>query len=206
MSKVVDLQYFGNSIYYLNLNYGTHVVFDQYVSYNKRNFSNRCIIAGANGPLYLTVPLKKGRTQRTVFKDVLVANEENWQVKHWKSIVSCYSGSPWFGFYADSLSALYTKIFRFLLDWNLACLDWSLMKLNLDVKYGLTSEYKSTYPEPEIGDNSDVHFTKAAGETGGYIYYKQIFEEKTGFIPNLSILDLLFCEGPSNTRRLLQRL
>lgn len=201
-NQVIDLKYFGNINYYLYLFNSTYVKFEQYVNYDKRSCLNRCMIAGPNGPISLVVPLRNGRTQRTIFKDVVIFNEDHWQKRHWKSIVSCYSAAPWFANYTDSLSELYLRSFPYLLDWNLACLEWSMKQLNLQVNYDLTEEYISSYSDAGFKDLRNIHGSKADYEEDLFIRYKQVFEDKTGFIPNLSILDILLCEGPTNTRSL----
>ena len=171
----------------------------------KRSFLNRCVVAGANGPIILSVPLEKGRMQHTVIKDLRISNEEKWQQQHWKSLLSCYNGSPWFLHYRDELADLYRKPFVFLLDWNLQCLDWSLKKLGIEVNIKSTSEYKNQYPDEGCLDKRNSTQSKSGLQMEKpIIQYRQVFEEKTGFIPGLSILDLLFCAGARSARMLLQ--
>jgi len=163
-------------------------------------FRNRCQLAGAEGVVELSVPLIKGRAQKTLVRDVRISNRQPWASQHWKTIVSCYSRSPWFDHYRDDLAGLYQCRFDFLVDWDLACFDWSVRVLGLKVGVKLTEGWRPEYPPNEALDWRGK--LKPAGRELGFgvggnepIRYRQVFEERTGFLQNLSILDLLFCEG-----------
>lgn len=199
MTHTFDIQYFGSFNYYKLLFNESYVILDQYEPNKKTSFNNRCLIAGANGPILLSIPLEKGRLQTLPIKDIRISHAEKWQKKHWRSILSAYNASPWFYNYRDSLAELYVTSFTFLIDWNLCCLDWILQKMKVDLNYGLTSHssearYRNT-ERPGIGCGSDVSLA---------VHYPQVFENKHGFIPGLSILDLLFCTGPKAAVDLLK--
>jgi len=175
------------------------------------SYRNRCHLAGAEGVIHLSIPLQKGRDQKTLVKDVRIADRNDWQSRHWKTIVSCYSRSPWFEYYRDELGDLYRRPFHFLVDWNLACFEWSLKILQMPISFSLTTAYQKSYVAEQWTDwrgailpkNQHVDPDRHADNTAP-IKYRQVFEERTGFLPNLSILDLLFCEG-KNARVLLQK-
>jgi WbqC-like protein len=194
MNLITEYQYFPSVILYSIPNNISNIVFEQYEYYQKMSFRNRCIISGANGIINLTVPLEFGRNQKTIMKDVKISNSEAWQKQHWKSIVSCYNRSPWFEFYKHELEALYKKSFTFLADWDLACFEWIIQKLNLPITISLTDKFDKEYNPAEWIDFRNKLLPKnyTAFEP---IKYQQIFQERTGFISNLSVLDLLFCEG-----------
>ena len=160
------------------------------------SFRNRCQITGAQGRIDLSIPLVQGRDQKTVMKDVRIAGTYRWQDRHWKTILACYSRSPWFEHYRDELEDLYRKPFLFLKDWNLACLEWTCRVLGLPVRVELTEAWRPQYEEGLLDLRGKlVHRNiQDTGLTPPVVYH-QVFEEITGFIPNLSILDLLFCEG-----------
>jgi hypothetical protein len=206
MNLIVDLQYFPPIILFESLNKFSNIVFEQCEYYQKMSFRNRCQIAGAEGVINLSVPLVKGRDQKAFIKDVRISDWQPWQVQHWKTIVSCYSRSPWFEFYRDDLEELYKKPFDFLLDWNWDCMNWALGALKMPVPVSLTREYRKEYDAKEWMDWRGKIVPKnrgrgwPAGAPGqnagdGPLKYRQVFEERVGYIPNLSILDLLFCEG-----------
>jgi len=191
---ITEYQYFPSVILYDASNSITNILFEQYEYYRKMSFRNRCVIAGANGIINLTVPLEFGRNQKTIMKDVKISDSEAWQKQHWKSIESSYNRAPWFEFYKDELHSLYQKSFSFLADWDLACFEWSIQKLNLPIKISLTDKFDKEYNAAEYLDFRNKLLPK--NYTGfKAIKYQQVFQEKIGFFPNLSILDILFCEG-----------
>ena len=169
--------------------------------YQKVSFRNRCNIAGPNGRITLSVPLSKGKNQRTVMKDVKISNEEKWQSLHWKTLVSAYRRSPWFEYFEADLENLYTKPFEYLLDWNIACLEWVNKQIGIAVPVTFTSEYQKEITTSGIIDARESVLPMPA--TTGEPLYTQVFQERIGFIPNLSILDLLFCEGKQSLKKLI---
>ena len=210
MNLIIDLQYFPNVNLYKISNKFSNIIFEQCEYYQKMSFRNRCQISGAEGIINLSVPLEKGRDQKTLMKDVRIADGQPWQAQHWKTIVSCYNRSPWFEFYRDDLEGLYKTRFDFLVDWNRACFEWSLKVLQLPVKVSLTDHYQKVYSPEQGADWRGKFLPKNRGavpaqpssatpvastDPAGVYRYRQVFEERTGFIPGLSILDLLFCEG-----------
>jgi WbqC-like protein family len=171
------------------------------------SFRNRCRITGAEGVVDLSVPIAGGRDQKTVMKEIRIAAGRSWQAQHWKTIVSCYSRSPWFDYYRDGLQKLFEEPVEFLMDWDLRCLEWSLRALGMDRPILLTNRYQKVY-DPELGvdwrgrlsPKSLEDWGASAGGQDGVVRYRQVFEERIGFMPNLSILDLLFCEGKEAIR------
>src|SRR6266567_4392829 len=152
MNLIIDLQYFTQIILYKNSNNFSNIIFEQYEYYQKMSFRNRCQVAGAEGVINLSIPLQKGRDQKTLVKDVRIAERNDWQSQHWKTIVSCYSRSPWFEFYRDELGDLYRRPFHFLVDWNLACFEWSLKILQTPISFSLTTAYHKSYAEENWTD------------------------------------------------------
>ncbi|HUB61011.1 MAG TPA: WbqC family protein [Puia sp.] len=196
MDLIIDIQYFPSITLYRNLYKFSNIVFDQYETYQKMGFRNRCQIAGAQGVVDLSIPLEKGRDQRTLVRDVRISGRQPWAAQHWKTIVSCYSRSPWFDHYRDELAGLYGRRFDYLLDWDLACFDWSVRALGLGIQVGLTERWLKDYPMTEAEDwRGRLKPNGKAEGVGDTVRYRQVFEERVGFLRNLSILDLLFCEG-----------
>jgi hypothetical protein len=195
MKLLSDIQYFPPVIFFkISYNF-QHIVFEQYESYQKMSFRNRCQIAGAQGMVDLSIPLVRGRGQKTLIKDVRIDSRRSWQAQHWKTIVTCYGGSPWFGFYRDELEALYRQPADFLMDWDLVCLEWALRALGMTRTIGLTGEYREAYEAEDGFTDWRGRLMPRNREHWEEARYHQVFEDRTGFIPNLSILDLLFCEG-----------
>ena len=207
MTLIVDLQYFPSVILYKTLYNFSNIIFEQYESYQKMSFRNRCQIVGAEGVIDLSIPLVRGRDQKALMKDVRISSAQPWQSQHWKTIVSCYSRSPWFEFYRDELEGLYKKEWNFLLDWNLVCFEWTQRVLGISIPVSLTESYEKEYASDRVTDWRGKMLPKHRGvspvssEAPGRSY-RQVFEERVGFIPNLSVLDLLFCEGKQAIRYL----
>ena len=120
MNIILQSVYAGNVNYYAAILKSENVIVDINEHFLKQSYRNRCVIAGANGPLNLIVPVKR-KTGRVKLKDVEIDYSENWQKIHWKSIESAYRTSPYFEFYEDRFKALYfSKEFKLLMNWNLA--------------------------------------------------------------------------------------
>jgi hypothetical protein len=192
MYLISDIQYFAPISFYKISSGCSHIIFEQYQRLRKASLSNRCIIAGSNGRITLSIPLEKGRDQRTLYRDLRVFNRLPWQLNHWKTIETCYNNSPWFQFYRHSLEELYRTRFLFLTDWDLACFEWASHQLGRRVGWSVSESYVRSYDDSI--DLRGVVLPKNY-ETLGTIRYKQVFEDKIGFQNNLSIIDLLFCEG-----------
>ncbi|HVI47367.1 MAG TPA: WbqC family protein [Chitinophaga sp.] len=188
---LIESQYFPSINFYKTLINHNILQIEKYEHYQKLSFRNRCYLAGPNGRMILSVPLSKGKNQRTVTKDVRISNEEKWQALHWKTLVSAYRRSPWFEYYEADLEILFERPFNFLLDWNMACFDWINSKLNINIPTRFTESYQK-----EVAGVTDARDTMHPNvEQDNRIQYTQVFQDRTGFLPGLSILDLLFCEG-----------
>lgn len=170
-------------------------------NYVKQTWRNRCRIVGANGPIDLVIPVKLNGNH-TPMKDVRVDYSTNWRHVHWHSIRSAYGKSPYFEFYCDRIAPLFEGQPAFLTDWNEQTLDIALGLLKMQIRKGREEEhttgiehdYREVLSPKWKGDRSSIPVISK---------YTQVFEEKHGFIPGLSILDLLFCNGP-DARRILQ--
>ena len=203
MNLIADIQYFPSIIFYKTSYKYSHILIEQCDTYQKMSFRNRCRIAGAEGAVDLSVPIAGGRDQKTTMKEVRIAAGRSWQAQHWKTIVSCYSRSPWFDYYRDGLQKLFEEPVELLMDWDLRCLKWSLRMLGMEQQVLLTDRYQKLYAPEEGADWRGKLGPKELRDLDGSVdagRYRQVFEERIGFIPNLSILDLLFCEGKEAIR------
>ncbi len=163
-------------------------------NYQKQTYRNRMFIYDANGKLPLTIPVIYSQKNRQLYKDILIANDENWQDLHWKSIQTAYSNSPFFEFYEHDFRHLYEDPFDNLLDFNLACLKVIYECLELPYEFQLSTSYER-HPEGVIDHRALSNQRKEPDYP--LKTYVQAFDDKHGFIPNLSILDLICNEGPN---------
>lgn len=153
----------------------------------KQTIRNRCKIYGANGVLILTVPKIRKNSSKTIFKDIKISYDWNWQKEHWQSIVSAYRSSPYFEFFETELYQLIHKKHRFLIDLNLEICSFLCSKIGISKQFSKTEKYHRTN---EKFDLRSYTFEKENLEP-----YIQVFDNKHGFLPNLSILDLFLNEG-----------
>ena len=196
MTLIKESQYFAPFSFYKSSYNFSHITIEQCETWQKMSFRNRCQIAGAEGIIDLSIPVVNGRDQKALIRDVRIADSLPWQAQHWKTIVSCYNRSPWFSFYRDELEMLYGRRVSFLIDWNRECLEWTFRVLGMTRTIGLTEQYKVSYTPEEGVDQRGALVPKNRESWGAETpRYHQVFEERTGFLPGLSILDLIFCEG-----------
>ena len=161
-------------------------------NYLKQSYRNRCIIAGANGPLPLSVPIVKPDTLKCLTKDIRISDHGNWRHLHWNAIVSAYNSTPFFEYYEDDFAPFYEKKYEFLFDFNeeLRMLICQLLDIQPQIQYttsfeaDVKNDFRWISPKQDIADPSFLLKP-----------YYQVFQDKHGFLPNLSIIDLLFNTG-----------
>ena len=198
---LTEIHYFPAIPYLRKLAQHPVVVIDQHEHYQKGSYRNRMHIAGANGLQRLSIPLKKGKNQQLSIREVEISYEENWQHQHWQSIRSAYGKAPFFEHYAPEIEPLYQQAEAHLFDWNLKCLEILVELIDLEVTFRQSDRYYKVVPEGWVDYRNQVHpkpHRQASGLLPPPAVYPQLFEEKNGFLPNLSILDLIFCLGPQS--------
>ena len=186
---LLELQYLPPIQYFTKLYHHT-VYLEQHENYRKGTYRNRCHIASANGLLRLSIPLQKGKNQRQPIQNVRIAYDQPWQSQHWSSIQSAYGNAPFFEYYVDELQPFFKKKYEFLWDWNLDLLKKLVELTGLEEGFQYTDQF---YKVPPLGwlDSRNKINPKLKVQNFETYPYRQVFEEKHGFIPNLSILDLL---------------
>lgn len=193
MSLKLSSVYFGNIDYYSILNKKQEVEVDIYEHFQKQSYRNRSVIHGANGALNLIIPLAK-RGNHTQMKDIKIDNSQHWQNLHWRSIESAYRSSPFFEFYQDDLKLFFEQEFTFLVDLN-AKIQLKLIELlEIDVEVKVTDDYEAV---EELDYRLAIHPKKPPTVFFKEKKYIQVFSQENGFLTNLSVLDLLFNEGPN---------
>jgi hypothetical protein len=194
MNVILHPTYFPNIAAFAAMSQAKHVTFEVHDSFLKQTYRNRTYIYGANGKLTLNIPVIHSQKNRQKYKDVKIFNEEKWQSLHWKSLLSAYKTSPFFEYYEDDIQPLFEMNVGFILDFNLKCFEVIIDCLQLDINTLKTE----TYQEAPT-NTKDFRFLVNAKKEQPQLFdkYTQVFSNKHGFISNLSILDLLFNEGPN---------
>jgi len=188
---------FPNIAWWQLVNGCDEVIFDHAEHFAKMTYRNRYYITGANGLIQLTVPLAHGRNQRTAMQDVRIDNKERWQVQHWRTIFSVYGRAPYFEHYAPVLEKLFNQKFDDLVTFNHATIQWLKKETGINFNETAASTFKQ-YESPvvDLRANFRPGTEKKSLPAEEAIYY-QLFSERNGFYPNLSLLDMLFSEGPA---------
>ncbi len=193
-SILVHSTYFPTIVQMAAIVQASHVVFETEDNYQKQTYRNRCYIAHNNGKLLLNIPIKhtkSGKRQKT--KDVITENSFPWQSQHWKSLQNAYRTSPFFEYYEDELKPIFYSPVTSLLKFNNKTFELLCELLDISIN---TSETKKYEEESSI---NDLRFLVDAKSKKEYSLqaYTQVLESNHGFLPNLSVLDLLFNEGPN---------
>lgn len=201
--QAYPLLYLGPVNYYARLVREEQLLFEQWDHYVKQSYRNRCKIMGPNGLQVLSIPVKRVHGVKILYKDLKVDPDRRWYKNHWRSLTAAYAASPYFELLSDELTEFFRGDISFLVDLNLQLTRWvlSVMGINksMELSTVFTPQDRDADPwgyvhpkkEPLV---ADPHFSAEP--------YHQVFSERHGFLPNLSILDLLFNLGPDSMRYL----
>ena len=176
----------------------TPVMLEVCEHYIKQSYRNRTLIATANGVQALSIPVVHVSSKMPIL-DVHIDYATPWQRLHWKTLDTAYNGSPYFLYFQDYIRPFYEKKYEFLFDYNLELMQVILKLFGKDFQPQRTSEFITDYTQMEdVEDFRNAIHPKRCKEEG-YPFphkpYTQIFEDRIGFVPNLSIVDYLFNEG-----------
>ena len=205
MARAVLLStaYFPPAEYFCLIAHSSNVLIEKWENYLKQTYRNRCRILGANGPLMLTVPVLRGSFHKTPIRDLRIDNGRHWRELHLRSITSAYATAPFYEYYFDTISTVIRKPFTFLLDLNAEALSAVTEATGITRDTAFTDEY---LPEGTFkGDYRYLISPKKPSPADGYkdMPYMQVFSERYGYIPGLSIIDVLLNNGPGTGALLL---
>lgn len=198
--NILSLAYLGNIQWFSKFCFSECVI-DIHENYVKQSYRNRCQILTANGPASLTVNTVKGSNwDKVSFRDTRIDYSKRWQHLHWQSLVSSYKGAPYFDHYAQHLERFYTGRFDFLFDLNSELLVTMLGLIGCGGEPRFSDSYIDAAANPDLVDWRNAISEKprlAKPDADFYAEpYWQVFSDRMPFAGNLSIVDLLFCEGP----------
>lgn len=209
-TAILSSTYFGPVQWYQKLNRYSRCLIEQHDHFIKQTYRNRCVIATTQGLQSLTVPVESTgemRIDKTEMKDIRISDHGGWRHLHWQALKSAYGESPYFEFYADDLHPFFEKRWTYLIDFNMEIMRQMCQWLDIQPRVSLTEEYTDTRTvtkdgQQDKGQNTTVDFRdvirpKHPLQDTGFTpkMYYQVYQQKFGFQPNLSILDLLFNMG-----------
>ena len=180
--------------YFAHLQKYPQALIEQHETYPKQTYRNRSHIYTEKGKMTLSVPVTKVNGNRTKTNEVELFNVERWQLNHWRAIESAYISSPYYLYYKDELSVYYENNFTKLLEFNTGLTLQLCRLIGIKTRIGLTGEF-NLHPKDVIDLRSTINPKKQA-TFSHFPEYIQVFGDRHGFIPNLSIIDLLFNLGP----------
>lgn len=202
-SCLIPVSYWGSVHAYAIMLQSEKVYLEACEHYQKQTFRNRCRILAANGLMDLTVPVLNGSASNIAIQESKIAYTTPWQSVHWKTLVSAYKTSPYFEYYQDDLFQFYDRPYVFL--WDYLALQrefaWECIGWRPEMSY--TQSYEQ-HPASGVDDfrallspKAQVYMEQVQKKYAQYPYY-QVFAHKFGFVPDLSILDLIFNMGPES--------
>lgn len=199
--KIIDLQYLPQPQYFALLMQEPNIEIDNHEFFVKQSYRNRCQILTANGVDDLSVPVL-GAGKKILIKDIKIDNSQKWLNRHWRAIQSAYGKAPFFEYYADDLRAVFDKKHEFLFDLSHELLTQCLEFLGFNIELKFTKKYHDLENHPENDLRSKLNPKSNANLIKSYnqVNYQQVFGNK--FVNNLSVIDLIFCEGPEAGRQI----
>lgn len=196
MQVLLSTTYFGPVQWYQKLHRADHVLLEQWESFQKQTYRNRCLIATTNGVQALTVPVE--RSASPTIKDIRISDHGNWRHLHWMALQSAYGESPFFEYYQDDIRPFFEQRWDYLLDFNEAICEKMCELIDIQPLAERTSEYMN---DPVgLADFRMAINPKHPAPDEQFVArpYYQVYASKHGFQPNLSVLDLLFNMGPES--------
>lgn len=193
MNLLIHPSYFPSISHFVAIAQSDKIVFEMEDNFQKQTNRNRTYIYSPNGIQLLNVPVKHSKEAHQKTKEIRIENDFNWQKQHFKSLEAAYRSSPFFEFFEDEIRPIFEKKHHFLMDLNLETIAFISKCLRLKLNYETTLEYFQ-----EVDANNFLDFrTLVDGkkDKSQFVSYTQVFDDKHGFLNNLSVLDLLFNEG-----------
>ncbi|WP_276381973.1 WbqC family protein [Flavobacterium sp. H4147] len=191
MNSLLLPTYFPSISHFAVMAQSDTITFEMEDNFQKQTNRNRTYIYSPNGIQLLNIPVKHSKAAHQKTKDILIENEFDWQKQHFKSLEAAYRSSPFFEYFEDDIAPIFEKKHTFLMDLNMEVLETVTKCLRMKLEFGKTEEYFH-----EVTNFSDFRYlANGKKDQNSFEKYTQVFDDKHGFINNLSVLDLLFNEG-----------
>jgi hypothetical protein len=196
MKALLSTTYFGPVQWYQKLYRSDEAIIEACENFQKQTYRNRCIIATTQGVQALTIPVTRGND--STIRDVRISDHGNWRHLHWNALQSAYGESPFFEYYQDDIRPFFEKRWDFLFDFNEEIRLKVCELIDIEPTVTLTSEYSDS--SDTARDYRSAINPKHPVTDPDFMpkKYYQVYLQKHGFLPNLSILDLLFNMGPES--------
>jgi hypothetical protein len=193
MNILIHPTYFPSISHFTAIVQAEKVTFEMEDNFQKQTNRNRTYIYSPNGIQLLNIPVKHSKIAHQKTKDIQIENDFDWQKQHFKSLEAAYRSSPFFEYFEDDLLPIFEKKHSFLMDLNLEVFDLITRCLRMKIEYNLSTEYIHEIEPIKITDFR--HLANGKKDPSQFESYTQVFDDKFGFINNLSVLDLVFNEG-----------
>lgn len=196
MKKVLlSSTYFGPIQYYTKLHQYDEAYIERYDHYAKQTYRNRCMIMTTNGPQALTVPIESYDGSKCTMRDIRISDHGNWRHQHHNALESAYGESPYYEYYIDELMPFFERKWKYLYDFNMDICTKICEFIDIRPTIIATDEYMKADGIDDLRDAIRPKHPLPDNDFYAKRYY-QVYEQKHGFVGNLSILDLLFNMGP----------
>ncbi|WP_281238966.1 WbqC family protein [Flavobacterium praedii] len=193
MKTLLHPSYFPSISHFVAIAQSDTVTFEIEDNFQKQTNRNRTYIYSPNGIQLLNIPIKHSNLAHQKTKEIKIESEFDWQKQHFKSLEAAYRSSPFFEYFEDDLMPIFQKKYNFLMDLNLEAFDIVCKCLRMKLEFDTTTEYFHEIDKSEINDFR--YLVNGKKDPSVFEKYTQVFDDKFGFLNNLSVLDLLFNEG-----------
>ena len=205
-SILIEAHFFPSIDYLARCVQADAVIIEAHEHFQKGTYRNRCHIAGANGMQVLSVPLRRNKEigENKSIQNIKIAYDVDWQKQQWRTLQTAYGSAPFWDFYAPVFDHFFTEHFEYLLDYNVEIIKtiFKLLKIEKNVTLSLSGTYNDVFTDGGttsrlLREGSDFRsiISPKIKSSINPIKYSQLFNDRYEFIPNLSVLDLLFCCG-----------
>lgn len=193
MDILLHPSYFPSISHFVAMAQSDTITFEMEDNFQKQTNRNRTYIYSPNGIQLLNIPIKHSNLSHQKTKDIKIEPEFDWQKQHFKSLEAAYRSSPFFEYFEDDLLPIFQKKHTFLMDLNIEALEITAKCLRMKFEFYTTAEYFHEIENPKITDFR--YLVNGKKDHSVFEPYTQVFDDKHGFLNNLSVLDLLFNEG-----------